>query len=407
MSNPQNRTVLYVTRDIERALGAMPSAKYQIVTNGTPYAEAMKKQYPDFVHLIDVETDILSTLEILKHDKTMKLMARIEASIVVFKNNIQIEAVLKENGWKLLNPPAELSEKIENKLSQIEFLGTVGQEFLPETAVLKASELEWNGEPVVLQWAHGHTGDGTILINSEKILADISQKFPDRIARVSRYVNGPSFTMNIVLNGVNTLLENLSYQITGVLPFTDNVFATVGNDWSLPHSLLDQNELTYVSRMAHAIAEKLRNAGWQGLFGIDFIRDDEFGKIFLIEINARQPASTTFESLLQQENRKHGVVGDTTFEAHIKALTGNADAEPLIIVNDGAQIIQRITKNIQNVPEDVPGSLELAGYETISYSNTEYNADLLRIQSSRGIMEAHNKFNKRGKEIVEIITNAI
>jgi hypothetical protein len=45
-----------------------------------------------------------------------------------------------------------------------------------------------------------------------------------------------------------------------------------------------------------------------------------------------------------------------------------------------------------------------AGYKTITYKNTKPNDDLLRIQSGQGIMLSHNKFNKRGKEIVEIIT---
>ena len=406
MSNTSKPGVIYVTRDIERALGTRPSAKYHIVANSTPYAETIKKQYPDFVHLVESQRELLSTLELLKEEKVLELVNKLAAGIVVFKNNIQIEAVAKENGWKLWNPAAELAEKIENKVSQIEFLGSVGKEYLPETKIDKASNIKWTGEAHVLQWAHGHTGDSTILVNSEKILADLASKFPDRLARVSKFIKGPSFTLNVVLNGTTTLLENISYQITGALPFTDNIFATVGNDWSLPHSLLDENELALIGKMGHAITEKLRNAGWKGLFGIDIIRDDELHQIHLIEINARQPASTTFESLLQQENRNHGVVGDTTFEANLNALLGDCNTASIIPVNDGAQIIQRITKKTISISEDVPGSLELAGYQTVSYgNNTEYNSDLLRIQSTLGIMETHNKFNKRGKEIVDILTS--
>jgi hypothetical protein len=39
--------------------------------------------------------------------------------------------------------------------------------------------------------------------------------------------------------------------------------------------------------------------GWRGLFGIDVIKDLERNAIHLIEINARQPASTSFEAKLQ------------------------------------------------------------------------------------------------------------
>ena len=44
-----------------------------------------------------------------------------------------------------------------------------------------------------------------------------------------------------------------------------------------------------------------------------------------------------------------------------------------------------------------------AGYRVINYRNDKPNKDLLRIQSEMGIMEAHNKFNKRGKNILDLL----
>ena len=38
-------------------------------------------------------------------------------------------------------------------------------------------------------------------------------------------------------------IGNPSYQITGMPPLTDSPFATVGNDWSLPHTLLNERHL--------------------------------------------------------------------------------------------------------------------------------------------------------------------
>jgi hypothetical protein len=156
--------------------------------------------------------------------------------------------------------------------------------------------------------------------------------------------------------------------------------------------------------MVHDIGTKLNVAGWRGLYGVDIIRDDERGTIHLIEINARQPASSTFESFLQKENRLQGVNGLTTFEAHIKALTGEKVEEELIPVNDGAQIIQRVTKKVTSVSSSTISTLESAGYNVIPYPNTEHNTDLLRIQSARGIMERHGVFNERGKEIVKFVS---
>ena len=409
--------ILYVTRDIERALGLMPSENYQILTNRTPYSETIKREYPDFVHLIDTPNDpritstdslhthsILNTAQLLESDETASIIAKTKASLLVFKNNTMIEAIVRRNGWNLLNPPCELSEKIENKITQIEWLGELGTKYLPPNTIAPAKSLKWNKEPIIIQWEHGHTGDGTLLVNSQIELEAIQNKFPNRIARSTSFINGPSFTVNVIVGKIDIYVGNISYQITGLPPFTDNPFSTIGNDWSLPHSLLTDTEITQIDEMAQEIGRRMSIDGWSGLFGLDFIKDDERNKIFLIEINARQPASTTFESFLQEENRRNGVVGVTVFEAHHAAMRREKIQTQIIPTNDGAQIVQRITKNMIGVNDDTIGTLELAGYRLIPYSNSEYNEDILRIQCRKGIMESHGKFNTRGKEIVDTVS---
>lgn len=399
---PKARKTLYIARDIERALGSEPGEDYRIATNRTPYAEEMKKRWPQFVHLTDSQKGFEDTAELMASDHVRRLIADTGSDIVVFKSNPRIEAIAKENGWTLLNPPSALAEKVENKITQVEWLGELVK-YLPAHSVGAAKGLKWNKEPLVIQWAHGHTGDSTMLVNSAQELKAVQEKFPDRPARASAFVRGPSFTVNAVVTKDSVLVGNVSYQITGLPPFTDNPFTTIGNDWSLTHSLLDESEISYIETMAREIGGKLNAEGWRGLFGIDVMKDIELNKLFLIEINARQPASTTFESFLQGEFRRQGIQGLTVFEAHLKALRGEPVGGPLIPLNDGAQIVQRVTRSVKEVPDDAVGSLELAGYSVIQYPNTEYNTDLLRIQSLRGIMEGHGKLNKRGKEIVELI----
>ncbi len=361
--------IIYVTKDRERAEG-MPENKGYSIVSGTGE----------------------DTLEILKNSSIER-----GARILVFKNTIQTEEVAKEKGWKLLNPSAGLAEKIENKITQVAWLGELAS-LLPPHSIAKTKDITFKNIPLVLQWAHSHTGDGTFLITKEGELKDIQIKFPDREARVTEYIQGPMFTANIVVAKDRILIGNMSYQITGLPPFTDNPFSTIGNDWSLPHSILTEAQLARFAEIANLIGKKMQDDGWKGLFGIDVIYDEHRDKLFLIEINARQPASTTYESQLQTKARGKGVPGITTFEAHLAALTDTPNTAPLVEINDGAQIIQRMTKKIKTI--DGQG-LENVGYKIISYKNTKLNSDLLRIQSERGIMETHGKFNKRGKEIEE------
>ena len=402
-------SIIYVARDIERALGKEPVGNYFIITNETSYARVIQEKYPDNVWLIK-SPEILDTYELLTLPEVQKTISEHnETQILVFKNTPHIEALCKEKGWRLLNPSAALCEKVESKISQVEWLGELSS-LLPPHKICTVNEISWNKKAFIIQWNHGHTGEGTLLVQNEADLNTLKAKFPHREGRVTDFINGPMFTANIVVTDTPILLGNISYQITGVLPFTDVVFSTVGNDWSVTHSILDEKHIQKFEKIAELIAQKMQKDGWRGLFGIDVIYDEERDEMYLIEINARQPASTTFESELQSATRSMGVPGITTFEAHLSALQHIAPTSVLVPINDGAQIIQRLTRAVmiknEKDFEDLFHIQKLlaAGYKTIMYKNIKPNDDLLRIQSSQGIMLAHNKFNKRGKEITEIIT---
>lgn len=406
-------TIIYVTREIERALGMAPNEHYRIVTNRTTYGESIQKQYPDFVTLItDPENpgqESLGTGDLMRHPETEKLVADLTQKtgarpyILVFKNTARIEPLARERGWLLINPPAATSEKIENKVSQVTWLGEL-EPRLPSHGLSFTKSIVWRGTPFVIQWAHGHTGTGTILIDDETKLVSLKERFPDRRCRVTDFVKGPSFTVNAIVTPEQTAISSVSYQITGLAPFTASRFATIGNDWSVAKTLLSPSDLADIKKLAEDLGEKMRREFWRGLFGIDLIKDAATGKLYLIEVNARQPASTTFESNLQERQRAEGhSQGLTTLEAHISALLGQPLRQQLIQIIDGAQIVQRVTPTVKSVREDAIGSLELAGYQTISYPNTAENEDLLRVQSLDGIMKGHDELNDKGKEIAETL----
>jgi hypothetical protein len=376
MKIPKN-PVVYITKDKERADGMAESDTYSIVTGDGS----------------------LDTLGVLQNAHLPQ-----GTSVVVFKNNKQIEEAAKEMGLHLLNPSADLAEKIENKITQVSWLGDLAELLPPHhiTLVKKiVRDTSHEDASSIVQWAHSHTGQGTVHIKKESDLKTIQDKFPEREARVTTFIKGPMFTANIVVAKNVILMGNISYQITGLAPFTEGPFSTIGNDWSIPFNILTEKHIEEFEMIAERIGSKLQKEGWRGLFGIDVVYDEERDKLFLIEINARQPASTSFESRLQEKARALGVPGITTFEAHLLALTGETITEPLIQINDGAQIVQRVTSTIKKVDSK---NLEKLGYKVVKYNNSKPNSDLLRIQSDRGIMEAHNKFNKRGKEIGELLT---
>jgi hypothetical protein len=381
------RPLVYVTRDIERALGMEPVGDYFVISNDTAYGHEVQKRYPKNVYLIE-GAQALDTYDLLCLPEVEKVVSDRRADVLVFQNTPRIERLAREKGWNLLNPSAELAKRVEEKISQVAWLGEDAA-LLPLHKITVAKDVKFEGEKFVLQWNHSHTGEGTHIIDSREALKAAVSQFPDRECRITRFVEGPVFTVNAVA-GDTIVVGNPSYQITGLYPFSDLPFSTVGNDWVLPRFEEYAAVSEEVRRVAQRVAARLARDGWRGLFGIDAIYDEKAGKTFLLEINARQPASAAYESTLQGT--------DTIFEAHIASLSGfEAKAGPVV---SGAQIVKRATNEAHKV--DV-AALREKGLVVIEYENSAHNKELFRIQSGtdikEGIMKAHNRLNDLGEFI--------
>ncbi|MFH1946834.1 MAG: NUDIX domain-containing protein [Candidatus Magasanikbacteria bacterium] len=415
--------IIYVTRDIERALGLENTPNYYIISNYNesfnPVLSLPKEGVDNDNILLIKEEKQLDTWELLQHPETKKFLRSVpsplqpagrqageegqgEVNIVVFKPTKQIERICAENNWNLLNPLAELSNKIEEKISQLDWLGDL-KKYLPDYSVKLCKDIEWKENKFILQFNRSHTGSGTMLIGSAEQLDEIKNKFPEREARLAKYIEGPLFTNNNVVTKNETLIGNINYQITGLQPFTDLPFATIGNDWGFPHKYLSEEQIEQYKKIVTDIGDKLREDSWRGLFGVDIVVEESTGKLYLVEINARQPASTTFESQLQKTTDSYQPTAISTFEAHLASLL-NLDLSDyeLIEIENGAQIIQRVTKDIPSLPE--PKYNKRPDMNVIKYNNTKPGSDLLRIQTHYSLIDGHNKLSKNGLKIIDFIT---
>lgn len=394
----EKKRIFYVCRDLERAIGLEQNwPNYFIITNPGGFARKMAKK--DKRIILIGGKKILDTRELLAHPQTVKEISNGDY-VLVFKNTTQIEDICRQKKWRLLNPPAELAAKVEEKISQVKWLGNL-KKFLPLIKITKVKNIAWNGKKFILQYNRSHTGSGTILVSSARQLAEIKKQFPDREARLSQFIDGPIFTNNNIVWNKKIMIGNINYQITGLKPFTDNPFATVGNDWSLPHRILTKKQIKQYEKIAVAVGKKLAKSGWRGLYGIDVALETKTGHLYLIEINARQPASATCESQLQQMARakKKSV---TTFKAHLSALLNlNSNDFKMITIKDGAQIIQRVTVGIPHLPKVKKDNK--IDFHFIQYKNDKIDSDLLRLQTRQGIMSEHNKLNKCGLKLAKFV----
>ncbi len=377
-----------------------PGGRYFVITNDTPYGHEVSKRAPGNVVLVPAGTSgVLDTFDLLSLPQVQEFIRAHDADVLVFQNTSRIERLATTMGWNLINPSAELAKTVEEKISQTKWLGDEARKLLPPFKILAVKNVPFTGKKFVLQFNHAHTGQGTFIITSDAQLADLRDKFPDRECRVSDFIDGPVFTANVVVgNNKKILVGNPSYQITGLQPFTDLPFSTVGNDWALPQQTQFAQLRADISAIAEKIGFLMAKDGWKGLFGIDVIFNEAVGRTYLLEINARQPASTTFESEQQMVADSQTSLAPTIFEAHVAALLG-MKINPFVSIS-GAQIVKRVTNTAATVDA---AALRTAGFTVIAYENAQHNKESFRIQSSTGIMNSHNVLNERGQSISSCI----
>jgi hypothetical protein len=143
--------LVYVTRDIERALGLPETTKnYFIVTNSTPFGKMVAKKRKGV--LLIKNKELLDTRDLLIRPETERFLKRIKNfRLVVFKNTGAIEQYCAKKNWPLLNPPAELASTIEEKITQVEWLGSLSK-YLPPHQILPCKKIRFTGKKFILQF---------------------------------------------------------------------------------------------------------------------------------------------------------------------------------------------------------------------------------------------------------------
>ncbi len=372
------KPLFYITRYKERASGLGKLENYKIITNTPPK----------------------DTPEILEK-KSLPL-----SSIIVFKNNVKIQRLVKQKKLKLLNPDYHLVEKYENKISQYKWLKTIIPANLPKTVITTPDKSSFQklsktlGSSFIGQFNRSHTGQGTLLISQTKQWKELIEKFPQRKIKCTRFINSPAITVNVCLWQKCILIGTPSYQITGLKQLTDFPYSTTGNDWSLAQKTLNSNDFKTIKVLSEKIGQAMIKNGWQGLFGIDFIKDKKW---LVIEINARQPASTGLETFLQKKQGK----GITIFAAHVAALlqlplpgTCEQIEKSFQRIDQGAQIIIR-KKNKNNL------KFKKINYPDIKIikgdlKTEKHNTELFRIQNLKsGFITENNQLNAFAKQLLK------
>lgn len=303
--------IFYICNDPERAIGLELSIpNYHIVCIDNPATiSSMRDSGVNIFSLSEQLSQInpipRNSYKLLSHKLVQKYIADNTpdgrtAKVIFFKISPKLEKLSTDLGYKVLNTTSKLNTKYENKISQYNELQHLG--YFPETIITRLADIEPKyifkqlGDEIVLQYDRGHTGTGTVFISNQKQLAEIVTETPSKFVRLSSKIEGETWTINAVATRHGVIAGGLSYQITGIPELTNAPGATVGNDFSKAMNLPNIS-IEKIVEITIEIGEEMYKGGYRGIFGVDLIIDPD-GKIYLIEVNARQPASISMHTKL-------------------------------------------------------------------------------------------------------------
>lgn len=409
--------LFYVTNDVERALGLEGLLQnFHIVCMDDSNIVDQMFESGKSVFSLEHETKELNKV----FRNSVKLLSEPAVKFFIdskdggekyfqtFKISSGFERIAGEYNAKVLNTSAELNMQFENKISQYQRLSPAGVKF-PETIVGALKDFTFAdikaklGEKFVVQFNRGHTGSGTHFISDENAFNTLVQQFPERIARVSKFVNGIPYTLNACIASNGVFIGGLNYQITGVEKIAQSKAATVGNDFSYRNGV-DQAVLEKIIQQTNLIGSEMTNAGFKGLFGVDLIIDN--GEVYIIEINARQPASIPFYTKLQLKNNQ--VPLSLLHIAEFLGIEDELDAKEYSLnnlqpINAGQIFLRNIEQNDVEIKAEVKtGIYEVTEKDELNFVKPAYSIDDVNESNFLLLTQKKGKLIKNGREIARI-----
>ena len=259
---------------------------------------------------------------LLAHPLTRNYLKRLPdpKRLLLYQNYPDLEDLAKEEGWRLLANPSSLRLRLRQRTFFQEMTTDTGLPRIPGAIhpfqTLKERGYEaWCREfspQFVIQLpeiAQGG-GRGTFFIRT----ADAYQRLAARLKPgawrgvpitslfVRRFVEGTPASIALCVTRHGVLASGLQQQLID-LPYCMNALENgvfCGHVWnSLPWPDGVQEAAL---RQAHRIGQYVKDLGYQGIFGIDFIIEKRTSQVYALEINPRFTGAFPMLSLLHMQN---------------------------------------------------------------------------------------------------------
>jgi len=435
--------IFFVTSNPNRGIGLEKEIKdYHIICSQSTDIVDFLREEEVSVFCIDDES-IKNSGKILEDKKVINYIKSKSkdqiANVITFKPSPKIQKICEDNDFRYIGNDWKLNRRLENK---VEFVNITNKLNIPNakskiTRIENSEEFKSqfdSKEKYVIQLPRGYSGNSTFLIKDRNDLENIIENYKGRTVKLSKYLKGNTYTINICVGKFGIILSQPIFQITGLTDYNKNQLGTSGNDYQQKNKFSNKQR-EEIFKLTKKIGEYMKKLNYKGIFGLDYIVSEK--SIDLIEVNPRLVASIPVFTKLQIQNKEIPFLFLHFLEFlnisyNMKQLSPYLSYEEWENKNDYnfSQLILRNTKSgsIKIIKSIVSGIYELKNDKLILKQKTYYakkikqnevfiqclkknniinsDTEYANIQFPCGVMKNEN-IDKNVKEIIDLIISQI
>jgi predicted ATP-grasp superfamily ATP-dependent carboligase len=233
------------------------------------------------------------------------------SNCIMYRSINELEKLSSKNKKiRILSAPVKLKNFFDNKILFREKIFEIGLKAIPGE-IIRMNEVNYDylkenyGNKLVLKYPSASSGSKTYLISNADTYNKIKTIYKAEPVIAEKFMKGFSVNINAVIGERENIISAPSMQIIGIKSLIEGEFGFAGNDFSAVKFISKdiRNEMQF---MITNLMNWMRNSGFRGMMGIDFLVSD--GDVYPVEINPRFQNSTSLLTLQEIEMNRAPLV---------------------------------------------------------------------------------------------------
>ncbi|MEZ5116977.1 MAG: biotin carboxylase [Candidatus Nanopelagicales bacterium] len=328
----------------------------------------------------------------------------------------ETEERARELGLDIALPSRELREHIDSKVVTTRLGNEAGVPSAPNVMGRASSWKELRklareaglGQDLVVQTPYGDSGRTTFFIRGADDFEKAADKLADEDLKVMRRIPHLPGTVEGCATRHGTLVGPVQTDLTGFPELTPYKGGWAGND--IYPNVFGPKTRRRIRRMARRLGDRLYQAGYRGVFCMDFLYDTDDGKVYLGEINPRISGASPLTNLITST---YG--GVPLFLFHLLEFS---DVDWFVDLDEvqsrwnhfdqwSQLVLKQVTDDVELITEAPPSGLwRMADDGSISFVRTEHDWHSVRSEEEAFYLRVYGtgEYRYPGADIGVLVT---